>query len=193
MNSNLEQLTKAAARFQPFYSALVKHGYEPTIEEFTGLVYGRAKEKGVDAMDYYLREKTVKMHPAIDTMPIEDFMKRNMIKLPDTCKEIIAAYTALPGGRNGESVLRLIYCMEIVEGLLKPKKLNEGDSCKYVTVSCDKERIQNAEDELQKLFKHLDFIETEFGIGLFDVIKIGGYYNRKRKKELSASISAFVK
>jgi len=162
----LTNLTNAAKRFQPFFDALAKHGYTPEPGQFVELVYNRASGKAPDALDNYLREKTVKMHPAIDNLPITEFMKRTMIELPKICNEITAAYNALPGGKHGESVLRLVYSMQIVDGEIKPSEA-AIEKVEDTHTLFGNEKATAACAEIDKALQLAREIQSTYGINIF--------------------------
>ncbi len=161
----LTNLTNAAKRFQPFYSALVKHGYAPDLGQFVELVYNRAKG-GEDRLLYYLRDRTVLNTPAVNDMPIEHAFKITMIKLPDTCNEITAAYNALPGGKHGETILRLVYSMEIVEGEIKPSE-SAIEKVEDTHTLFGNEKATAACAEIEKALQLAREIQSTYGINIF--------------------------
>lgn len=72
----LKKLETTAQKFQPLLEDMVLYGYEPTEQEFREIVTGRNQKNPLPIEDF-LRIKTVKKHPSIDSLPITQFMKKN--------------------------------------------------------------------------------------------------------------------
>ncbi len=162
----LTNLTNAAKRFQPFFDALAKHGYTPDLEKFRELVYNRANNKTPDILNVYLSELTLTNTPEINKLPIKQVVKLTMIELPETCNEIAAAYNALPGGKHGESVLRLVYSMQIVDGEIKPSEA-AIEKVEDTHTLFGNEKATAACAEIDKALQLAREIQSTYGINIF--------------------------
>lgn len=159
---DLKKLETSAQKFQPLLSALIKHDYEPSTGEFHEIVYGR-KEKRDNPLEDFLRTRTVKKHPAIDTLPITQFMKKTMIELPKECKEIMSIYNAIP---TPATFLADVYKMELIDG-----KVLITEQAKQAIIDSHSiyanERENEAFVKAGKALEILIGLQEEFGINFF--------------------------
>ena len=92
--TNLEKEKQALYNIQNIIHLLHDAGYCPSDEDLY-YIFNGILEKRNNYLDQYLREQTVKKHPAIDTLPITQFRKTTMIELPNECKKILDAYDSI--------------------------------------------------------------------------------------------------
>jgi hypothetical protein len=92
--TNLEKEKEALSNIQNIIDLLHDAGYSPNDEDLY-YIFNGILERRDNYLDIYLREQTVKKHPAIDTLPITKFMKTTMIELPKECKKILDAYDSI--------------------------------------------------------------------------------------------------
>jgi hypothetical protein len=162
IQSELNKIESNAAKFQRLFDAMIKHGYEPTLKEFRTIVSGRNLKRD-NPLEDFLREKTVKKHPSIDTLPITDFMKRTMIVLPVECEEITRLYNAIPPQRE---VLRDVHRIEFNGGkiVVSESVVNEIKESHSIYAKPEQlavyEKVNNALNVLKQL-------QAETGVNIF--------------------------
>lgn len=159
---DLKKLEISAQKFQPLLSAMIKHEYEPSTGDFHEIIYGR-KEKRDNPLDDFLRMRTVKKHPAIDTLPITQFMKKTMIELPKECKEIMSIYDAIP---TQSTFLADVYKMELIDGKVCLSEVSKQaiiDSYTIYANELENEAFVRANEVLKSLIK----LQEDFGINFF--------------------------
>ena len=156
---DLKKIETSAQRFQPLLDAMIENDYAPTLKEFCEIVYG----KKTNALSEYLREKTVRKYPAIDTLPITEIKKREMIELPKVCEAIVNIYNLLPAQT---AILSDVYKMELIDG----KVCIAGDSKQAIidshTVYAN-EHEYNAFEKASEVLNALIDLQENFGIDFF--------------------------
>lgn len=105
-----ENEEKTISIINSLFNALVDNGFYPTTREFRCIVKGRMQKRD-NPLEDFLREKTVKKHPSIDTLPITNFMKMTMIVLPVECAEIISIYEKLPENKRELLLVESFECV----------------------------------------------------------------------------------
>ncbi len=159
---DLQKLETSAAKFQPLLDAMIKNDYAPDTKEFQEIIRGRNLKRD-NPLDDFLRERTVKKHPSIDSLPITAFMKKTMIELPKECKHIAELYNGLPAQT---SVLSDVYKLEIVKGKLCVTEDAKQAIIDRHTVYAN-ERQYNAYQKTQDVLNALISLEQNFGINIF--------------------------
>jgi hypothetical protein len=162
IDQELQRLEKSLRTFAPLLTALINSDYTPDNEQFKEIIYSRC-QKEKDTLNDFLRERTVKKHPAIDGLPITDFMKKAMIKLPMECDNILALHKALPAKSE---VLATIYKAEIINGELQLTDEAIQAIIDAHTIYANDEKnllFKKATDVLEQVKK----LQKETGVSLF--------------------------
>lgn len=160
---DLEKLEKSAKKFQKVFDVLVKYNYQPSLPEFQKIIYGRTSKKD-NPLDDFLKERTVKMHPAIDNLPITPFMKKTMIQLPKECDEIIQAYEGLPANLT---FLSDVFKMDIIKGKVCLSDLSKQDVIDSHSIYAN-EKQYSVFKRATNLLNELKTLHTETGINIFE-------------------------
>ena len=160
---DLKKLETSAQKFQPLLDAMIKNDYAPDTKVFREIVNGRNLKRD-NPLDEFLRERTVKKHPAIDKLPITAFMKKTMIELPKECDLITSVYFSLPAQN---SILSDVYKMELIHGkvvISETVKQAIIDSHSLTGSEEQKEALKFAENVKQM---HVEF-KKRFGTSLLN-------------------------
>lgn len=159
---DLKKLETSAQKFQPLLDALTKNDYAPDTKEFREIVYGRNLKRD-NPLDEFLRERTVKKHPAIDKLPITAFMKKTMIELPKECEMIMSIYNSLP---TQIAFLADVYKMELIGGKVSITEDSKQAIIDSHTIYADEHQYK-AYQKTQDVLNALISLEQDFGINLF--------------------------
>ncbi len=81
------------------FSMLCRYGAAPTRDEFIEIIRDSSTRcKKYNALEYFLRDKTVKKYPIIDSLPMTELMKNTIIELPNECEDMLNIYESFPRG-----------------------------------------------------------------------------------------------
>jgi len=160
---DLNKLETSAQKFQLLLDVMIKNDYAPDTKQFQVIVYGRNLKRD-NPLDEFLRERTVKKHPAIDKLPITAFMKKTMIELPKECEAIMSIYNSLP---TQTAYLADVYKMEVKDD----KVVISENARKAIIDSHCLTGSKAQKDALEFAVKikqmHLKF-KNRFGVGLLN-------------------------
>ena len=165
----LQKLETSAKKFQPLLDALIQYEYAPSTKEFHEIVYGRPTKRD-NPLDEFLRERTVKKHPAIDTLPISAFMKKVMIELPKECELIMQIYNSLPAS---STFLKDVYGMELTGGKVTITEATKQAIIDSYTLYADQQQYE-ALARASEVLTALQKLEADFGINFFSQNLIQG-------------------
>ncbi len=159
---DLKKLETNAQKFQPLLDALIKNEYAPDTKEFREIVNGRNLKRD-NPLDDFLRERTVKKHPAIDKLPITAFMKKTMIELPKECEVITIVYYSLPAQT---SILSDVYKLELIDGKVCITEDSKQAIIDNHTVYAN-EHEYKAFEKTNEVLNALKDLQENFGIDFF--------------------------
>lgn len=164
IENDLKQIKLTAQKFQPLLGVMIWHEYEPTEAEFKEIVLSRANKRS-EKLDDFLRAKTVKKHPSIDSLPITDFMKKTMIKLPAAeCSNIESAFSDLP---TDIRFLNEVCKMDIKNGkVLVSQQAKQSIIDGHTVYANDTERL--AYELASNLLKMVNELQNDYGINFFN-------------------------